>query len=340
MPALVRLVVTWLTVCALLVVQFGAAKATSGPIFWPRGHVQRHHSGQPNDCRGSVLSPANRASEDCVGINGDLDLGKVLENALAAGLSAGLVTGVNLELFGTSTNPLMPGSGTTTLANADPLLPGGTLTSVLGPGGGGFAAVMANPAIIGNSLVQAGVDAVIQAGVTSLITGTDFGDALVAALRRDLAMDVVSPGLMNLAGDIGDDNGYAAGSVEEVLLHAGAGAISGFITGGAKGAAGGALGAALGELALGVDPSLQDPANAQFAAGLSQIIGGLGSLMVGDASMSGADAALAGYLYNALSHPNDPMNANTSDAEKRLAAALDKARQMGLCPNGVCPQRL
>ncbi|WP_253707420.1 filamentous hemagglutinin N-terminal domain-containing protein [Bradyrhizobium sp. WD16] len=221
-------------------------------------------------------------------INGRFDLGEILQNAAAAGLTAGITSGVNASLFGSNTIP-----------------------AVL-RGGGGLAAIDADTVL--NSVGQVAVDAPIQAGIYTALTGSDFTEGLVGALRRGAANGIVAPTLMYVAGDIGEQTlGAAApGSIEEVLLHAGAGALAGAITGGAKGAAGGALGAGLAELALNVDPAGADPLALQ---NLSQILGGVGSLLAGDASMAGADAALAGYLFNYLNHAD---NAQRATARSKL----------------------
>jgi hypothetical protein len=182
---------------------------------------------------------------------------------------------------------------TRALLGNDPVHP------ALGWGGGGAESITFQTIL--NSIGMAIVDAPIQAGIASLLTGSDFETSLIGALRRNLSVDVIAPGLMYLAGNALADMNAAPGSPEAILLHAGAGAISGYITSGAKGAQGGALGAALAELAL-VIPDLQNLDNFHFNASLSSLIGGMGSLLVGDASLAGADAAYAGYVNNLAYH--------------------------------------
>lgn len=247
-------------------------------------------------------------------INGNFNLGQILQNAALAGLTAGLTAGLSGVLSG-------PGG----------LIGGDTITQVLREGGG-LGAITGKTVI--NSITEVTLLAATRAGLRSLITGSDFGESFVSELARGAASGIVSPVLMNAVGDLN----LPAGSPVNALLHAGVGGLSGYIIGGPSGAAGGALGAALGELALGVDPSLQNPANQAFAMGLSQILGGLGSFAAGDASMAGADAALAGYLFNLLLHcgSTSPTGCAAAGIPAGVAAAAAAAGACVLTTAGTC----
>jgi filamentous hemagglutinin len=253
-----------------------------------------------------VLAQVNLAWASAASRSGDTHLLAPSLTGTASWPAAGLVSGVNTLVFG---------------ADAP------TLASTLAPGGGGLTAL--NGTALINSIGETLVDAPIKAGVNSLLTGADFGKGLVSALRTNLAAGIVSPVLMSEAGDLGlafyGSDEDAAGSPLELLLHAGAGALGGLISGGPKGA--------LGELALDVPGLVTDPdGTAQpRAAGLSQILGGLGSLLARDPSMAGADAALAGFAFNYLSHSEILQLKQATDqcfqgdqAACRLAASLNQ----------------
>ena len=210
-------------------------------------------------------------------INGNLDFGNVLLGALASGITAGVLNGVNATFF----------------ANAPDML---LLPKSLGGMGLSVDALTADSLMQG--VLKVATNAAITAGIRAGITGADFEDVFLNALRSAIATDLIQPIGYAITGDIIE----VAGSIEASLLHAIVGGVSGAVTGGLKGAAGGALGAALGELVLSGDPGNMSQSQIQSMIIAQQLIGGLSSAVVGDDSMAGVSAAVNGFVYNFLNH--------------------------------------
>jgi filamentous hemagglutinin len=147
--------------------------------------------------------------------------------------------------------------------------------------------------------------------VNSLILGADFGQGLLNGLRTGFAANVLQPGMMFEVGELGAGRidpsiTFEDGSLVRALLHAGTGALGGLIMGDLRGALGGALGAGLSELvvpAVAASFDLNNASDAPTLRGLSQILGGLGSLVVQDGSLAGAISALNGFDFNGSLHP-------------------------------------
>ncbi|HXA13404.1 MAG TPA: hemagglutinin repeat-containing protein, partial [Mycobacterium sp.] len=232
-------------------------------------------------------------------IDGNLDIGSVLINAGVAGLTAGLTAGIDNGLF-TSVNPETGKVVTDTI--------GGALRS--------GAAISTQT--VANTVAEIGLDSAVRAASSSLLHGSDFGQNLVAGLRAGAASQIVGPLLFNEVGGLGPN-----GSLQEVLLHAGVGGLTGFITNGEKGAEAGALGAAVAELTSPLFDGFSDTTRASLA----QVIGSIGSLIVGDTSGSGGAAALNGDLFNRQLHPaetallNKLIKEHPEDAQKLIEAA-------------------
>jgi hypothetical protein len=140
----------------------------------------------------------------------------------------------------------------------------------------------------------------LPAFLTNLVTGSVIGAVNGHLDVGQILLNATAAGLT--AGLVSGVNTLAFGADAPTLASTLAPGGGGLITGGPKGALGGAAGGALGEeLALDV-PTNPDGTAQPWAAGLSQILGGLGSALARDPSMAGADAALAGFAFNYLSH--------------------------------------
>ena len=207
------------------------------------------------------------------GANGNFNFARILENAAASGLSAGLTSGVNSLVFG---------------ADAP------TLASVLRNGSIGSLTTDEFNKMFLTSIGETLIDSPIQAGVYSMLTGANFGQGLLSDLRSNAASDIITPILMSEMGDFGKiiyRNQNPNGTAGEILLHALAGAGGGAIAGGARGALGGAFGGAISEAAFNIPGLLTSNGQpTDTGAQLSQILGSLGSLLANDPSLSGATA--------------------------------------------------
>lgn len=208
-------------------------------------------------------------------VAGDLDLGAILEAATFSGATAGLTSGINLNIPESSplNDALISGFGNGDVAQ---LTIGGILEGAL--------------------------DGAISSGLSSTVYGTDFADGFSASLVQTVTNLALADAQFEI-GDLGNGIEKWEGSAGHMLLHALAGCAAAEAQGAdcAAGAAGGiaqsVYAGALGDLS---------PEDRQNAVANSQVIGALAGYLLSGGSAENVSAASAiatsGFLNNYLSH--------------------------------------
>jgi filamentous hemagglutinin family protein len=213
-------------------------------------------------------------------VAGDLDLGAILEAATFSGVSAGLTSGINLNIPESSplNDVLISGLGN----------PQGPQLTVAG-------------------ILEGALDGSISSGLSSAVYGTDFADGFSANLVQTVTNLALADAQFEIGGLFTDANGNpingGEGSAGHVLLHALAGCAAAEASGAdcAAGAAGGIAqsiyAGALGDLSP--EERAQALANSEVVGALSGFAFSGGEA---DNVAVAANVARSGFANNYLSH--------------------------------------
>ncbi|MGR9579319.1 DUF637 domain-containing protein [Pandoraea sputorum] len=249
--------------------------------------------GLGNVMASAALTAMTSSTITQVMFNGTFDLGSVLKTGLSAAVTAGLLNGI------TYSNADGLGFSTTASPNSLASLAGVKPTFVDG------AVSQAGATSVGLSLTQGAAilgQSVIQAGVQSTIQGGSFLDALKVSGVSNLSAA--------LAYQIGNLGPESLGQLGYVGAHAALGCASSAALG--TGCAGGAIGGAISALsaneiakAVTNGQGITDPAQLAIISAATQLLSGLAAGAVGADPNAAALAAQNEVLNNTIAHFND-----------------------------------
>ncbi|WP_037316942.1 DUF6862 domain-containing protein [Ruegeria halocynthiae] len=224
-------------------------------------------------------------------VAGDIDLGAILEAATFSGVSAGLTSGINLNIPESSplNDALISGFGN----------PQGPQLTVAG-------------------ILEGALDGSISSGLSSAVYGTDFSDGFSASLVQTVTNLALADAQFEIGGLFTDANGNAInggeGSAGHMLLHALAGCAAAEATG-AECAAGAAGGIAQ-SIFVGTDPALVGLSDYEIQK-RAELFGAVAGLLAsgGNAENVVAAAAVAqsAALNNYLSHTEAALRSDLVD---------------------------
>ncbi|SDR45004.1 filamentous hemagglutinin N-terminal domain-containing protein [Pseudovibrio sp. Tun.PSC04-5.I4] len=215
-------------------------------------------------------------------VSGDFDIGDILADAAFSGATAGLTSGINIDILGitSETNPEL-------------------FNSLLGDLGNGNLSIA--------NILDGALDSLISNGLSSAVYGTDFTSQFGASMLRT----VVNLAMADVQFEIGE-LGLEEGSLPHMLLHGMTGCAAAEATG-ASCAAGAAAAVAQSIYAGGQDDTLTQEEQKRALA-RAKFIGALaGYAFSGGDPVNvsiGAVIAQSGFKNNYLSHNNlDEMSA-------------------------------
>ncbi|WP_322880961.1 DUF637 domain-containing protein [Pandoraea sputorum] len=238
---------------------------------------------------------------------GSLDFGSVLKTGLSAAVTAGLLNGITYSSadglgFSTTASP----NSLSSLAGVKPTFVEGT-ASQAGTASAGFS-ITQGVAILGQSVIQAGVQSTIQGG--------SFLDALKASGVSNLSAALAFQ-IGDAKGDLSQIFGQNGGEIVSTIAHGALGCASAAALG--NGCAGGAIGGALGSALNSIlDPSQVLPP--ELHVGFMGLAGALVAGALGQDANAAATAAQNETQNNWLKHKADGFN-KPSEADQLKAAA-------------------
>ena len=213
-------------------------------------------------------------------VAGDLDLSAILEAAAFSGVSAGLTSGINLDIPESSplNDALISGLGN----------PQGPQLTVAG-------------------ILEGALDGSISSGLSSAVYGTDFADGFSASLVQTVTNLALADAQFEIGGLFTDANGNpingGEGSAGHMLLHAIAGCAAAEATG--ADCAAGAVGGIAQSIFVGTDPALAGLSDYEIQK-RAELFGAVAGLLAsgGNAENVASAAAVAqsAALNNYLSH--------------------------------------
>ncbi|VVD71273.1 tRNA nuclease CdiA-2 [Pandoraea iniqua] len=248
--------------------------------------------------------------------NGSVDFGSLLTSGASAAITAGLLNGItysNADGFGFSATAGSPNS-LSSLAGVKPTFVDGAVSQ---------AATASADKLITQGFAILG-QSVIQAGVQSTIQGGSFLEALkasgVSSLSAALAYQIG-----DMRGGLGDTFGESGGEFAAAIAHGALGCASAAVLG--NGCAGGAIGGATSALISpwmasviggGQEASLR-PEQLALLAGIASLAGGLTAGALGQDGNAGAVAA-----QNEAANNAGPHNGSKGDMLSRVCSASNE----------------